>query len=328
MEVILGVDVSSQKLDACLETPKHAKPMFKTVAYTPEGCKKLLAWANRHNVSRCAMEATGGYEFTIAQLIMKAGIKLYIANPNRIRHFAKGDGILAKTDKIDAFVIAEFARKSNLPAAYEASPVQIELKQLIGRRIELKKSLQVEKCRMNLASGAILQSHENLIAAINVEVEQIDLLIDALETQNLDIAQKTGILCQQKGIGKATARSLIALVPELGHIDRRKIASLVGLAPIVKESGKMKGKRFISGGRYEARRCLYMPAWVATQYDPEIRAFYQRLIENGKSSAVIASAPSTLILVYPSTSAFFLRLRLLTFFCFCIKNIPVGWRKA
>jgi len=297
MEVILGVDVSSQKLDACLESPMHSKPMFKTVAYTPEGCKKLLAWANRHNVSRCAMEATGGYEFTIAQRIMKAGIKLYIANPNRIRHFAKGDGILAKTDKIDAFVIAEFARKSNLPAAYEASPVQIELKQLIGRRIELKKSLQVEKCRMNLASGAILQSHENLVAAINLEVEQIDRLIDALEIQHPDIAEKTRILCQQKGVGKATARILIALVPELGHIDRRKIASLIGLAPIPKESGKMKGKRFISGGRYEARRCLYMPAWVATQYDPEIGAFYQRLIEKGKPKKVAITAVMRKLLV-------------------------------
>jgi transposase len=113
MEVILGVDVSSQTLDACLQTPKHVKPMFKTVAYTPEGCKKLLAWAGRHKVTRCAMEATGGYELAIAQRVMQAGIKLYIANPNRIRHFAKGDGILAKTDKVDAFVIAEFARKSN-----------------------------------------------------------------------------------------------------------------------------------------------------------------------------------------------------------------------
>ena len=121
MEVILGVDVSSQKLDACLQSPKHAKPMFKTVAYTPEGCKKLLTWATRHKVTRCAMEATGGYELTIAKRIMHAGIKLYIANPNRIRHFAKGDGILAKTDKIDAFVIAEFARKSNFPAAFESS---------------------------------------------------------------------------------------------------------------------------------------------------------------------------------------------------------------
>ena len=89
---------------------------------------------------------------------MQAGITLYIANPNRIRHFAKGDGILAKTDKIDAFVIAEFARKSNFPAAFEASPLQIEFKQLIARRIELKKNLQVEKCRMHLAAGAILQS--------------------------------------------------------------------------------------------------------------------------------------------------------------------------
>lgn len=297
MEVILGVDVSSQTLDVCLQSPMQVKPMFKTYAYTPDGCKKLLAWASRHKVSRCAMEATGGYELNIAQLIMKAGIKLYIANPNRIRHFAKGDGILAKTDKVDAFVIAEFARKSNLPAAYEASPVQIELKQLIGRRIELKKSLQVEKCRMNLASGAILQSHENLVAAINLEVEKIDRLIDALEIQNPDIAQKIQILCQQKGVGKATARALVALVPELGHIDRRKIASLIGLAPIANESGKMKGKRFISGGRYEARRCLYMPAWVATQYDPEIGAFYQRLIDNGKKPKVAITAVMRKLLV-------------------------------
>jgi transposase len=297
MEVILGVDVSSQSLDACLQSPKHVKPMFKKVAYTTEGCKKLLTWAARHKVTRCAMEATGGYELLIAQRVMQAGIKLYIANPNRIRHFAKGDGILAKTDKVDAFVIAEFARKSNLPAAFEASPVQIELKQLINRKIELKKSLQAEKCRMRLTTGAILQSHENLIAAINNEVEQIDRFIDALEIQNPDISQKIRILCQQKGVGKATAQALVALVPELGRIDRRKIASLVGLAPIANESGKLKGKRFISGGRFEARRCLYMPAWITTQYDPEFAAFYQRLVNNGKTPKMAITAVMRKLLV-------------------------------
>lgn len=297
MEVILGMDVSSRTLDVCLQSTELVKPISKTYAYTPEGCKKLLAWATRYKVSRCAMEATGGYELNIAQLILQAGIKVYIVNPNRIRHFAKGEGVLAKTDKIDAFVIAEFARKSNLPAAFEASPVQIELKQLIGRRIELKNSLQVEKCRMRLAVGAILQSHENLVAAINMEVDQIDRLIDALEIQNPDIAQKTRILCQQKGVGKATAHALVALVPELGRIDRRKIASLIGLAPIANESGKMKGKRFISGGRYEARRCLYMPAWVATHHDAEFTAFYQRLIENGKPPKVAIIAVMRKLLV-------------------------------
>jgi transposase len=297
MEVILGMDVSSRTLDVCLQSTGLVKPISKTYAYTPEGCKKLLAWATRYKVSRCAMEATGGYELNIAQLILQAGIKVYIVNPNRIRHFAKGEGVLAKTDKIDAFVIAEFARKSNLPAAFEASPVQIELKQLIGRRIELKNSLQVEKCRMRLATGAILQSHENLVAAIDMEVEQIDRLIDALEIQNPDITQKTRILCQQKGVGKATAHALIALVPELGRIDRRKIASLIGLAPIANESGKMKGKRFISGGRYEARRCLYMPAWVATHHDTEFTAFYQRLIGNGKPPKVAIIAVMRKLLV-------------------------------
>lgn len=297
MEVILGVDVSSQTLDACLETPKHVKPMFKTVAYTPEGCKKLVAWAIRHKVTRCAMEATGGYELTIAQRVMQAGIKLYIANPNRIRHFAKGDGILAKTDKVDAFVIAEFARKSNLPAAFEASPMQIEFKQLVMRRIELKKNLQAEKCRMRLSTGSVLQSHGNLIAALDAEVERIDSLINDLEAQQPEIAEKIQVLSQQKGVGRASAQALLALVPELGRIDRRKIASLVGLAPIANESGKMKGKRFISGGRSEARRCLYMPAWVATQYDPEIGAFYQRLIANGKKPKVAITAVMRKLLV-------------------------------
>jgi transposase len=297
MEVILGVDVSSQSLDACLQSPKHVKPMFKTVAYTPEGCKKLLAWAVRHKVTRCAMEATGGYELAIAQRVMQTGIKLYIVNPNRIRHFAKGDGILAKTDKIDAFVIAEFARKSNLPAAFEASPVQIEFKQLVMRRIELKKNLQAEKCRMRLSSGSVLQSHGNLIAALDAEVERIDRLINDLEAQQPEIAEKIQVLSQQKGVGRVSAQALVALIPELGHIDRRKIASLVGLAPIANESGKMKGKRFISGGRSEARRCLYMPAWVATQHDPEIGAFYQRLIANGKKPKVAITAVMRKLLV-------------------------------
>ena len=175
--------------------------------------------------------------------------------------------------------------------------MQIEFKQLVMRRIELKKNLQAEKCRMRLSTGSVLQSHENLIAALDAEVERIDRLINDLEAQQPEIAEKIQVLSQQKGVGRASAQALLALVPELGRIDRRKIASLVGLAPIANESGKMKGKRFISGGRSEARRCLYMPAWVATQYDPEIGAFYQRLIANGKKPKVAITAVMRKLLV-------------------------------
>lgn len=297
MEVILGVDVSSQTLDACLQSPRHAEPMFKKVANSSEGCQQLLRWARSHKVTRCAMEATGGYELAIGQRLAQAGIKLYIANPNRVRHFAKGDGIMAKTDKVDAFVIAEFARKSNLPAAFAFTPVQLEFKRLIARRLELKQYMRAERCRMRLANAAVLQSHEIVIRALEAEIERIGHLIDTIEEKHPDITRKVQILSQQKGIGRASAQALIALIPELGHIDRRKIASLVGLAPFAHESGKKNGKRFISGGRAEARRCLYMPAWVATRYDPHFAAFYRRLVNNGKPKKVAITAVMRKLLV-------------------------------
>jgi transposase len=206
-------------------------------------------------------------------------------------------GQKAKTDRIDAQAIACFALKADLPPAIAVSPVQQELKRLIFRRLELKSILQAEKNRTRLAEGLILESHQSLIAAINTEIEKIDRHIATLEMQNSIIARRADVLRRQKGIGVISALTLLGLVPELGMIDRRKIASLVGLAPFANDSGKFRGKRFISGGRFEARRSLYMPAWIATLYDPEFGDFYKRLVGRGKKPKVAIVAVMRKLLV-------------------------------
>ena len=295
MEVILGVDVSSQVLDACLLVGEQA--LSKSFPYTTIGCRRLLRWAAEQGATQGVLEATGGYEQRISRLMVEAGLQVHVVNPAQVRHFARGLGKQAKTDKIDAQVIARFAQVVPLPPSVSASPTQMELKQLILRRIELKKMLRAEKNRTRFAIGVALESIRSTMLFLTTQVQFIDHQINSLRLKDQSIAKQTDLLCQQKGVGALTAMSLIGLIPELGRIDRRKISALVGLAPFSRDSGKFKGKRFISGGRAEARHALYMPAWVATQYDTDFKTFYQRLIDRGKKPKVAITAVMRKLLV-------------------------------
>jgi transposase len=297
MKVVMGIDVSSRSLDACISDETREALAVKRFAYTPQGCGQLIRWAGKHGVEIVVMEASGGYERDIAIRLHGSGMKVHVVNPRQIHDFTRGMGQKAKTDRLDAKAISIFALKAKLPPAIAFSPLQQELKSLILRRIELKSILHAEKNRTRLATGVILKSLQSMIAAIEIEVKKIDLRIAALEMQNEDVADKACVLRRQKGIGDTSALTLLGLVPELGLIDRRRIASLLGLAPFANDSGKLRGKRFITGGRFEARRALYMPAWVATKYDPDFQEFYQRLIKRGKKPKVAIVAVMRKLLV-------------------------------
>ena len=295
MEAILGVDVSSQSLDACVLNGE--KTFAKAFPYTDKGCKSLVSWAKRYKAHRGVTEATGGYEAKICHLMIAEGLSVQIVNPAQVRHFAKGFGSKAKTDRIDAEMIARFAKIVPLPKPIKTSPVQLQIKQLVIRRLELKKILTAEKNRLRIADGIILKSLQASIAFIGSQVENLEKELEKLYQTDRELARKVAVLTKQKGIGMTTALALVGLVPELGHIDRKKITALLGLAPYAKDSGKFKGKRFISGGRAEARHSLYMPAWVATMFDPEIKAFYQKLIGKGKKPKVAITAVMRKLLV-------------------------------
>jgi len=297
MNNVLGIDVSSQQLEACIRSGESEKPFFRSFSYNPRGCKNLLAWSNAHGVRRAVMEATGGYERNIACFLAQSGIETHVVNPMQVRNFARGHGKLAKTDRIDAEVIAHFGADVRLDALIPVSPDQVLLKQLVIRRVELKKILQSERNRLHTAPKVIRKSIESLGKHIQKEIENIEKQINLISEESPEIKKKVKILCKQKGVGMVTAVNLIALVPELGRLDRRKITALVGLAPFPRDSGKMKGKRFISGGRFEARRSLYMPALVAMKYDPKTRVFYERLIRRGKLKKVAIVAVMRKLLV-------------------------------
>ena len=285
MATILGIDVSSERLDACALTEDGARHS-KAFVYSPEGCRSLIKWAQKHQIQLVVMEATGGYEQRAALALTEADIPVKIINPSQIRNFARGIGKIAKTDQIDAYVIARFAQVVPLPETFRVSREEILLKRLVQRRVVLMEMLLAEKNRKKLADDAIMESITAIIAVLQNEVKRIESAMEEIRKEDPVITRKCEVLTKQKGIGSLTALSLLALMPELGQINRQQAAALAGLAPIARDSGKMKGKRFISGGRFDVRRALYMPAWVSVQYDPEMRDCYERLVGNGKLKKV------------------------------------------
>jgi len=284
-ETILAIDVSSTQLEAYIAN-SQAVLLRKAFNNNKSGCSRLFKIAQNHNVTRCALEATGGYEQAIAEYFYNSEITVNILNPARIRRYAQGLGILAKTDKIDAYVIERYAREVKPRANFEATKSQLMLKRLITRRSSLKNTIIAEKNRKRTAEKQIVKSINRVINFLEKEVKSIEKSIDQLLQQDIGLQEKVDVLTKQKGIAKITACSLIGLMPELGYLNKQQVASLAGLAPFSRDSGKMKGKRYIQAGRFLARKSLYFPAWVAVMYDQKLKQIYNRLIGRGKPPKV------------------------------------------
>lgn len=284
-EIILAIDVSSTQLEVHIANGQSVL-LRKAFNNNKSGCSRLFKIAQNHNVTRCALEATGGYEQAIAEYFYDSEITVNILNPARIRRYAQGLGILAKTDKIDAYVIERYAREVKPRANFEATKSQLMLKRLITRRSSLKNTIIAEKNRKRTAEKQIVKSINRVINFLEKEVKSIEKSIDQLLQQNIGLQEKVDVLTKQKGIAKITACSLIGLMPELGYLNKQQVASLSGLAPFSRDSGKMKGKRYIQAGRFLARKSLYMPAWVAVMYDQKLKQTYNRLTGRGKPPKV------------------------------------------
>ena len=295
MKAVLGIDVSSINLDSCILT--NGKSYFKQFKNDNSGCKKLISWAKRHKATVGAVEASGGYERKISQLMRINDFDSHILNPLQVRNFAKGFGKKAKTDKIDAEMIAKFADIVPLEEKTKVTMTQYEMKQLVNRRFVLKKMQTGEKNRLRFAEGFVLENLKASIDFMEKQIKDIEKKLKELIKEDADISGKIKVLTIQKGIADTTATALVSLLPELGFIDKKKITSLVGLAPFARDSGKLKGKRFIYGGREYARKSLYMPAWVAVQYDPKINALYERLRSKGKKPKVAIVAVMRKLLI-------------------------------
>jgi transposase len=280
--VFVGIDVAKDTVEvACSDATAHS--------YTNNdaGHAKLVRWLARKRVALLVLEATGGYEQSCAVALSAAGLPVSVLNPRQARDFARAMGKLAKTDHIDAVVLCEFAAvlhaRGHQPRAL-ASPERRELVALVARRRQLVTMLVSERQRLAVAHARAKPSIEAVIALLLKQLADIDDdLQRSLQEHHADLS---GLLQSVKGVGPTTASTLIAELPELGLLTRKQITSLVGLAPLNRDSGTFRGQRHIFGGRASVRRVLYVAALVATRFNPAIRACYERLVVAGKPKKV------------------------------------------
>ena len=294
----IGIDVSKAKLDFAIDQQNATT----TVSNAPKGIDELMEQLPEPKSCLIVVEATGNYERAIVVRMVDAGHVVAVVNPRQVRDFAKAMGILAKTDKIDARVIAKFGELTRPRAVAKTKQSQDELDQLVTRRRQLIGTRTVEKNRQGqAASQAVRKSIQRVLDAINKDIKKIDREIEKLVQSDDDWKNRAELLGTMPGIGEVTSTTLIAELPELGELNRQQISSLVGLAPFNRDSGQMRGKRSIFGGRKSVRSALYMAALSARRYNPTIAAFSQRLTNQGKPPKVVIVACMRKILVTLNT---------------------------
>lgn len=254
------------------------------------GYAALLAELSSLNVGLVLLEATGGFELACATALQLAGLAVAVVNPRQARDFARAMGYLAKTDRIDAAVLVDMARtllaRADLSKLVKPLPdaQQLELQALVTRRRQLMAMKLAEDHRMKMPGVRQRRSLNTIIKALDREIVRVDKDLQAFVGANH--AELAALLDSVKGVGKATISTLLAEVPELGKLSGREVSALVGVAPINRDSGTMRGKRSIFGGRPDVRRVLFMAALVASRHNPVIKAFYQRLLAAGKPKKV------------------------------------------
>ena len=285
--MFVGIDVAKDRLDV------HVRPSGEAfaVARDGKGLEELADRLVRLGPALVVLEATGGFEVTAAAALCAADLPVAVVNPRQVRDFARSTGRLAKTDALDAAVIAHFAEIVDPDRRPVPDEQARALGELVARRRQIVEMMTAERNRRSrLASRRALKSVERLLEALQRELSDLEGEIDATVRRSPAWRQAEDLLRSVPGVGKTTARTLIADLPELGSLDRRKIAALVGVAPFNRDSGTMRGKRTVWGGRAKVRTCLYMAALVAARRNPVLKRFYDRLVELGKPKKLALTA--------------------------------------
>lgn len=288
-----GIDVSKRHLDVGLD-PDEGVQRFDN---DPDGCAAVRELLRTRSLKVIVIESTGGYERAIVAELHAAGLPVVVVNPRQVRDFARATGRLAKTDAIDAMVLARFGRAIDpeirpLPQV-EAAAVQ----ELLSRRRQVVNMLTAEQNRLKQAhSDRVRRSVEQVIEMLKRQLEEINGDLDRHIESSPVWRARNEALRTVPGIGPATARTLIVELPELGRCSRQQIAALVGVAPLNRDSGMMRGRRTISGGRVSVRCALYMATLTATRYHPAIKRCYERLRDAGKCAKVALVACSRKLL--------------------------------
>jgi transposase len=286
ISVWIGIDVSKATLDV------YIRPIGKAfkIANTELEIANLVEQLKSFDINLIVLEATGGLETEVIIQLQASLLPVALINPRQGRDFAKATGRLAKTDTIDAQILAHFGEAMQPQVLAIESESARQLSELISRRRQLVEMRTAEKTRSERARGKALIDIEEHIKQLDERLEKLNQEIEELTRNNQQWIERVNLLKTVPGIGRVISTTLVSDLPELGQLTAKQISRLVGVAPINHDSGQHKGKRMIQGGRAHVRACLYMGALVAITHNPVIKAFYNRLIERGKSKKLALTA--------------------------------------
>jgi transposase len=292
-ELFVGIDVGKKKDDVYV----HGLANESQFHNDAEGIRELVDSMRQLSPTLIVAEATGGYERLMVAHLSAAGLPIAVVNPTRVRRFAESLGQLAKTDKIDARMIAHFASVVRPPVRTLKSEEEEYLGELLDRRRQIIAMQTAEKNRLHTSRGRIRDDIQEHVDWLTSKQRELDKEIAHLIRSNQEWSEKEALLRSVPGVGPVTAATLLADLPELGTLNRQKIAALAGVAPFNKDSGSKRGRRRIFGGRSAVRRTLYMAALSCTRFNPVIKRFYDSLIKRGKEKKVALTACMRKLLV-------------------------------
>jgi transposase len=275
----IGIDVAKHALEWSL----GSEGRIEHVRNEPRPIAALVRRLVELDPDRIVVESTGGYERMLVEKLAATDLPVVVVNPRRVRSFAEGMGVLAKTDAIDARLLALFGEKAQPPIRPILQGRDRLLADLVARRRQLVSIAVAERNRCETASAAIRRTIEPVLRTLAGLIREVEHRIDATLAEDVERAELSGLLQSVPGVGPGVARTLLIDLPELGHLGRREIASLVGVAPFARDSGAIRGIRRIRGGRASVRTVLYLAAMTAARFNPRLSALYQRLRQAGKA---------------------------------------------
>jgi len=280
--VCVGIDISKAQLDIAVEPGGESL----TVPYNGPGLATLITRLSQLAPRRSVVEATGGLERALLRALVDAALPVIAVNPRQVRDFAKATGQLAKADALDAAILARFAVVIQPPERALPDPQTQELAAVLARRRQIPAMRRAEQNRLDRASARVQKRIEAHLRWLNAELARLDEELDGMIAQRPVWREREDLLQSVPGIGPVMSRTVLAELPELGLLNRKQEAALVGVAPFNRDSGRLRGQRTIWGGRAPVRTALYMATLVATRWNPVIRKFYQRLRTAGKPPKV------------------------------------------
>jgi len=289
----VGIDLSQARLDVAL----YPSDTSWTVRNDPDERTALAQQLRELEPRLVVLEATGGLERPVAAALRAAGLAVAVVNPRQVRDFAKATGQLAKTDRLDAAGLAHYAHACEPDPQPEPEEAEVELKALLVRRRQLQEMITAERNRKRSVPAWLAPALDEHLAWLQQQLEELDRRIEALRTANTVWRERSALLESVPGVGATTSAMLLGWLPELGRVDPKRIAALVGVAPLNRDSGKLRGYRTIWGGRAPVRAALYMSVVSAIRFNEVIRAFYQRLRAKGKAPKVALVACMRKLLV-------------------------------